>query len=407
MKKFDIPDFYRSSIVSRIKDGRKNEDPRKNNYEPTTLDFGPVKFMIARHFGFCYGVENAIEIAYKTINENPGKKIFLLSEMIHNSIVNFDLQSHGVRFILDNYGNQLIDWDEVSPEDIVIIPAFGTTIETEKLLQEKGIDTVRYNTTCPFVAKVWNRAENMAGEKFTVIIHGKAQHEETHATFSHSVQKSPTLIIRDIKEAKILAHFISDNIDEKKFYEIFHGKYSDEFSPQRDLDKIGVVNQTTMLATETQAISDLLRDTMFKKYGTEKLKEHFAETNDTLCYATNDNQQATIGLLKENVDFAIVIGGYNSSNTSHLAEILEEKFTTFFISDSGKIISDKFISHFDLKSHTERITENYLPSNQKVTIALTSGASCPDAVVDDALNKLLSFFGETEDIDQVLAKTFL
>jgi len=407
MKKFDIPDFYRSSIVSKIKEGRKLGDPRKHNFEPTTLDFGPVKFFIARHFGFCYGVENAIEIAYKTIEENPGRKIFLLSEMIHNPLVNLELLSRGVQFVMDNTGNQLIDWEEILPEDIVLIPAFGTTIEIEKLIREKGIDIVKYNTTCPFVERVWNRAESIGKENYTVIIHGKAKHEETRATFSRSIKNSPSVIVRDIKEAEVLAGAILGTISSDEFYKFLDGKYSEGFNPAKDLNRIGVVNQTTMLASETQAIADLLRDTMIKKFGAENLKEHFADTRDTLCYATNDNQEATIGLLQKDADLAIVIGGYNSSNTSHLVELLEEKFRTYFIADSDKIISGKLISHYDLHSGTEKITENYLPDKSQVTIAITSGASCPDAVVDDVLNKIISFFENTSEMKKVIESTFL
>ena len=192
MKRFEIPNYYRSPIISKIKESRKTEDLRKKDFSPTALDFGPVKFLIARHFGFCYGVENAIEIAYKTIEENPGKRIYLLSEMIHNPLVNLDLQSRGVKFIMDAYRNQFVEWDEINTKDIVIIPAFGTTLEIESLLKRKGIDTVKFNTTCPFVERVWNRAEDLGKEKFTVIIHGKAKHEETRATFSHSKQTAPS-----------------------------------------------------------------------------------------------------------------------------------------------------------------------------------------------------------------------
>lgn len=183
MKQFNIPEFYKSQIISRIKMQRKTEDPRKKDFKPTILDFGPVVFKIARHFGFCYGVENAIEIAYKTIEENPGKRIFLLSEMIHNPDVNRDLEERGIKFIMDNYGNQFVSWDEINNDDVIIIPAFGTTIEIENLLKAKGIDTIRYNTTCPFVEKVWNRAEAIGKQDYTIIIHGKAKHEETRATF--------------------------------------------------------------------------------------------------------------------------------------------------------------------------------------------------------------------------------
>jgi 4-hydroxy-3-methylbut-2-en-1-yl diphosphate reductase len=407
MKRFNIPSLYKSPIVSKIKEMRKAEDPLKKNYAPTILDFGPVKFFVARHFGFCYGVENAIEIAYKTIDENPGKKIYLLSEMIHNPLVNYDLQSRGIKIITDNYGNQMVDWSEITPNDIVLIPAFGTSVETENFLRKKGIDTTKFNTTCPFVEKVWIRAAKLGKEKFTVVIHGKAKHEETRATFSHSIVNSPSVIIRDIEEAKLLAEIIIGKVKEEEFYRIFGGKFSQTFNPAKDLVRIGVVNQTTMLATETQAISDLLREAMIKKYGKENIKEHFADTHDTLCYATNDNQQATKSLLKTDADIAIVIGGYNSSNTSHLVEILEEKFVTYFISDVDKIISSQLINHFNLKMRKEIISENYFPQKEKINIAVTSGASCPDAAVDDVLNKILSFFDLTEDIDSVLKKTFL
>ena len=399
MKNFEIPLYYRSSIISRIKKYRQLNDPRKKDFSPTVLEFPPLRFLIARHFGFCYGVENAIDIAYKTVEENSGKKIFLLSEIIHNPLVNLDLQSRGVQFIMDTYGNQLINWDNISCDDIVIIPAFGTTLEIEKLLKEKNIDSVSCNTTCPFVEKVWNRAKSLGEDNYTVIIHGKANHEETRATFSHSVLNAPSLIVRDIEEVKILSKIILDEIERNEFYKLFAGKYSEGFNINNSLQRVGVVNQTTMLAGETQMIADFLRETMIKKFGNENLKEHFADTRDTLCYATNDNQNATIELMKDNADLAIVIGGYNSSNTSHLVELLEYKFRTYFISDADKIINRNLINSYNIHSHNEIITENYLPFNDWITVALTSGASCPDAVVDEVLAKLLSFtnIGDTED----------
>lgn len=404
MKNFDIPDYYRSSIISKLKEFRKLEDPRKKNFSPTELDFGSIKFLIARHFGFCYGVENAIEIAYKAIVENPGKRIFLLSEMIHNPMVNLDLQSRGIQFIMDTYGNKLINWDEITSEDVVIIPAFGTTLETEKFLKEKGIDTLRYNTTCPFVEKVWTRAEMLGNENFTVIIHGKSKHEETRATFSHSIRNAKSLIVRNIEEAEVLSKIIIGDSTKEEFYNIFAGKYSHGFDVQKDLQRVGVVNQTTMLATETQAISDLLRNTMEMKYGLDKLGDHYADTRDTLCYATNDNQSATIGLLEREADLAIVIGGYNSSNTTHLVELLEGKFNTYFINGAEKIISEELISRFNIHSRKEIITENYLPIKDKITIALTSGASCPDAVVDEVLNRILTFYADVKSIEEVLTE---
>ena len=405
MKKFEIPKYYRSSIIAEIKEGRKDSDPRKKDFKPTLLDFGPVKFYIARHFGFCYGVENAIEIAYNAIEANPGKRIFLLSEMIHNPGVNSDLQSMGARFLMDTSGNKLIDFNELSPEDIVIIPAFGTTVEIENVLKDKGIDPYKYNTTCPFVEKVWNRSRQLGESDHTIIIHGKHYHEETRATFSHSVQNgSPALIVRDLNEAKVLSEMILGNKSREDFYEYFQDKYSEGFDFINDLKKIGVVNQTTMLATETQAIADLLKDTMVKKFGAENLTDHFADTRDTLCYATYDNQQATEGLLKTEADFAVVVGGYNSSNTSHIVELCEEKIKTYFISSADKILPGGAISHYDIHSKTEKTTGNFIPKDMPVKILVTSGASCPDAVVDEVIRKLLTFFEGTDEIGNAVER---
>jgi 4-hydroxy-3-methylbut-2-enyl diphosphate reductase len=399
MKKFDIPVHYRSSFITEIKNSRKSDDPKKKDFTPTVLDFGPVRFYLARHFGFCYGVENAIEIAYKTIEENPGKKIFLLSEMIHNPGVNNDLISMGVRFIMDTDGTQLVAWKELTPEDIVIIPAFGTTLEIEKKLNKLGINPYKYNTTCPFVEKVWNRSSELGEKKFTVIIHGKHYHEETRATFSHTIKKAPSVMVRDIKETKFLSDFILGEKSTEEFNEFFKGKFSKGFDVKKDLKKVGIVNQTTMLASETQEIADLLKETMIKKYGVENLKNNFADTRDTLCYATNDNQDATYGLLDVSADFAIVIGGYNSSNTGHIAKLCEQVIRTFFISSHNKIISADEVKHFDLNLNNEKITQGFLPDKYPVDILITSGASCPDAVVEAVIRRIISLFNNAKDID--------
>lgn len=402
MKSFDIPKFYKSPVISRIKNSRKVNDPRKKDYSPTLLDFGPVQFYIARHFGFCYGVKNAIEISYKAIEDNPDKRIYLLSEMIHNSEVNNDLKNRGVGFIMDTSGNEIINWSELKNDDVVIIPAFGTTLEIEKKLNEIGIDPLKYNTTCPFVEKVWNRAESLGRSDFTIVVHGKFRHEETRATFSHSKESAPTIIIRDMDETILLGKIISGETGINEFYKIFDGKYSDGFDPEVHLNRIGVVNQTTMLATETMAISEYLKNIMINKFGLQKINEHIADTKDTLCYATHDNQKATYGLLEQNADLAIVVGGYNSSNTSHLAELCEEKLPTYFISSSDKILSSKLISHFNYHDQSEKVTENYLPEKEVIKIILTSGASCPDSIVDDVLQKILSYFETSKDIESVL-----
>lgn len=392
MKSFQIPDKYKSSVISKIKTERKSEDPSGKDYSPSILDFGRVRFHIARHFGFCFGVENAIEIAYKAINENPKKRVFLLSEMIHNPTVNSELALHGVKFIQDTHGNNLINWAELTSEDIVIIPAFGTTIEIENMLNVIGINPYHYNTTCPFVEKVWNKSEDLGSNGFTVIIHGKVNHEETRATFSHSKTNAPSMVIRDLREAKILSQIILGEIPSNDFYKLFDGKYSDKFDVKKNLQRIGVVNQTTMLASETEDISLLLRNTISQKHGEDNLLNHFANTRDTLCYATNNNQSATLKLMDNNADLAIVVGGYNSSNTSHIVELLEDKFKTYFISDETKLTSKVSISHFILSENIERVTKNYFPEKEVIDIVITSGASCPDSTVDSVIKKIVSFF---------------
>ncbi len=393
MKKFDIPNYFKSGVISKVKNYRKINDKYKNDFSPTLLDFGKVRFYISRHFGFCYGVQNAIEIAYSALNENPGKRIFMLSEMIHNPDVNQDLKEQGINFIQDSQGNPLMDWNEITSEDIVIIPAFGAPIETEKKLKEMGINPERYNTTCPFVEKVWNRSAQIGKNGYTVIIHGKHNHEETRATFSHSKSTTPSLVILNIEEAEFLSNVIFGEIPPRKFYEKFNGKFSAGFNPEKDLQKIGVVNQTTMLAEETEAIADLLRETMIKKYGEKNLTEHFADNRDTLCYATNDNQTATKALAEYDADFAIVVGGYNSSNTSHLVELLEKNLKTYFISNVREILSPDEIFHFSLKKKTRIKSKNFLPDKEIVSIAITSGASCPDSEVEKVIERILLFYG--------------
>jgi len=398
MKQFDIPTFYRSPIISKIKEKRKISDKLKKDFTPTIIDLGSVKFMIARHFGFCFGVENAIEIVYHTIAEHKDKRIFLLSEMIHNPHVNEDLLSQGIRFLQDTKGNQLIDWDEISTDDIVLIPAFGTTVELEKILVSKNINTQKYNTTCPFVERVWKRSKKLGQENHTVIVHGKHGHEETRATFSHSKENAPTLIIQNMDEAKLLAEFIRKEKQTEDFFILFKGRYSNDFNPEKDLSHIGVVNQTTILASETQAISNYLQQVISTQYGAT----HFADTRDTLCYATLDNQRAAEGMLSQVADMAFVIGGYNSSNTTHLVELCETKVPTYFISSEEKIKDGGEVIHYDIHQKKEKIS-TYLSSNKDITnILITSGASCPDALVENVLLKLMNNFGKADDIEKVL-----
>ena len=311
MKSFQIPDTFRSPLIGRVKALRRQQDKMKKDFTPTLLDFGPVRVLLARHFGFCYGVENAVETAYRIISENPGRRIFLLSEMIHNPEVNADLLSQGVRFLMDTAGNPLVDWQTLTPADIVIIPAFGTTLEIQEKLGRLGIETAPYDTTCPFVEKVWNRAAAIGQKAYTVVVHGKPAHEETRATFSHARTQAPTVVVRDMHETHRLARYIRGEGSQTAFEAEFAGQFSAGFDIQRDFQRIGVVNQTTMLATDTQAIADFLREVMAGHFGQEG-PAHFADTRDTLCYATNDNQSATYGLLQQPADLCLVCLLYTS-----------------------------------------------------------------------------------------------
>ena len=484
MKTFNVPIIYRSPLITAIKNRRKQQDKMKKDFSPTLLDLGALHIYLARHFGFCYGVENAIEISFRTIEENPGRRIFLLSEMIHNPQVNADLQSRGIVFLQDTYGRQLIPFGELTAEDIVIIPAFGATLEIEAQLRSIGIATEKYNTTCPFVEKVWNRSTQIAKKNYTVIVHGKPGHEETRATFSHAAADTPTIVVRDMQEAKELAAYITltgsrftdnkltgnkftdnqlpdsnltgnpptdHNLTDSKFtgggqlngsgpaddfYTRFKGQYSEGFDVSKDLQRIGVVNQTTMLASDTQAIADFLKQTMIDTYGLTELTvaERFADTRDTLCYATLDNQSAVTGLLETPADLAIVVGGYNSSNTSHLVELCEEILPTYFISSEEKIQSPQEISHYDFHHKKEQLTKDWLPGHQSnpgtsssprnpaassnppnasaspqnpsatpIRVLITSGASCPDALVESVIRKLAGYYGADASLEQMLA----
>jgi 4-hydroxy-3-methylbut-2-enyl diphosphate reductase len=403
MKQFTIPIRYRSPLIAAIKQKRKAADKLKKDFSPTLLDMGPVRFFLARHFGFCYGVENAIEIAFQTVENNPGKRIFLLSEMIHNPFVNEDLINSGVQFLMDTKGNNLIPFENLTSEDIVIIPAFGTTIEIENRLKNIGIQIEQYNTTCPFVEKVWNRAEQISEKGYSIVVHGKPTHEETRATFSHSDVHTPTIVINDMAEAILLGEFILEKRNSGDFTTMFGDRCSKGFNVEKDLVRFGVVNQTTMLATDTQAIADYLKQIVIEKYKLDDASVglHFADTRDTLCYATNDNQTAVKSLLNINADFAIVIGGRNSSNSSHLVELCEAHMPTYFIESSSDLLSNKELKAYNWRTHEEYFKKDFLPNKLVVDILITSGASCPDAIVQDTIEKLSSFFTNSKTIDDI------
>ncbi|MEN9334737.1 MAG: hypothetical protein RLY35_1917 [Bacteroidota bacterium] len=399
MKKFEIPEQFKSSFTGNIKNWRKQNDPRKKDFNPSVVPIGHREWIFPRHMGFCYGVENAIEIAFKAVRENQGRRVFLLGEMIHNPAVNQDLLSLGVRFIMDTSGNRLMDWNELGPDDVVITPAFGTTLEIEEQLKARGVDVQRYNTTCPFVEKVWKRSSEIGQDGFTIVIHGKYKHEETRATFSHSNQYAKSVIVRNKTEAELLAKYIQGEGNQEQFYIDFKGKFSEGFDPSVDLKKIGVVNQTTMLASETEEIAQYLKEVVTKINGVEA----FADTRDTLCYATNDNQEAAMQLLESNADVAFIIGGHNSSNTYQLAIILSGKIKTYFI-ESAEDLDQNGVRFLNLTSmQQEREQWNGQWHNWK-KIVVASGASCPDTLVDRVIEKLCSITETDFNPEKVLAE---
>lgn len=392
-----VPNHYAGNLIQRIKDFRLEEG--KRSLAPTRLPIGGLEILIPRHFGFCFGVERAIHMAFSALDEHPARRIHLVSEIIHNPLVNRDLQERGIRFLFDEKGQRQIAEEQLGEGDVVLIPAFGTTLEIESSLQRSGIDTgaahfrEHYDTTCPFVSKVWDRGEQLGREGYTIIIHGKFGHEETQATHSHTRQHTRTLVVRDRDEAEALAAFILGELELEDFTARFSEKWSAGFDPCRDLERVAVVNQTTMLAEETQEVAGILREAMRRRYGSGQLEHHFADTNDTLCYATNWNQNATKALLAARPDLAVIVGGYNSSNTSHLVEICSQQMPSFLIENSGELLSSQRLAHFDIHRKERIFSEGWLPAQLPARIAVTSGASCPDVLMNQVVERLASFYG--------------
>ena len=399
-RSFDVPVFYRGETISRVKDARRVMDPRKRDLAPTVLDMGTFRVKLARHFGFCYGVENAIDIAYRAVEDNPGRRVFLLSEMIHNPHVNDDLRARGVEFLRTTSGDELIPLDTLTPDDVVIIPAFGATIEIMERLRALGVDPMRYNTTCPFVEKVWKKSDQIGSKGYTVVVHGKRTHEETRATVSHATASAPVVVVRDMDEARDLGDVIAGRRGADFFHERFAGLTSDGFDPARDLRRIGVVNQTTMLATETQAIADHLREAAVGAHGAGA----FADTSDTLCYATNENQNAALALIESGGDMALIVGGYNSSNTSHLVELCEAAMPTYFVSSDEELVSADVIRHFDWHAKTLRETRGWLPEGRPFDLVVTAGASCPDALLEAVVERVAALVPGTRDLADAAAE---
>jgi 4-hydroxy-3-methylbut-2-en-1-yl diphosphate reductase len=359
---------YQSSLIQKIRD---------NNYQ---LKRGDVTIHLAQAFGFCWGVERAVAMAYETRQHFPIERIWMTNEIIHNPSVNQRLQEMKVGFIPVEQGNK--DFSVVEAGDVVILPAFGASVQEMQLLNDKNCKIV--DTTCPWVSKVWNTVEKHKKKDYTSIIHGKYKHEETVATSSFA---GKYLVVLNMKEAEYVADYILNGGNKDEFMAKFSRACSAGFNPDRDLEHIGIANQTTMLKSETEQIGKLFERTMMKKYGPDKLNEHFQSFN-TICDATQERQDAMLGLVEEKLDLMVVIGGFNSSNTTQLQQIaIERGIPSYHIDSAKRIGPGNQVEHKPLGLDLE-VTQNWLPSGELV-VGITSGASTPDKVVEEVIEKIL------------------
>ncbi len=372
---------YRSELVERIR------------AHGGVLEADSLTVKLAKEFGFCYGVERAIDLAYaakKYFSEtSPNTPIYLLGEIIHNPEVNDQIRNMGIQIISPKPTDE--ELSKLKSGDAVIIPAFGTEVGTRKKIEEKGCIPV--DTTCGDVMSVWKRVRQYSKENVTSIIHGKAKHEETKATTSQAraYGSGHYLVVFTLAETDYVCNYILNGGDKNEFLEKFKGAYSAGFDPDVHLQAVGVANQTTMLRGETEEVQRRIKQAMIQKYGEPELDRHF-RFFDTICGATQDRQDALQKLLREPMDLLIVIGGYNSSNTSHLAEMGEAKLPTYFIKNAAKMVSDKLIVHYDQHQHREVETPDWLPSG-KVTVGVTAGASCPNNLIEDTIRRLFELRG--------------
>jgi 4-hydroxy-3-methylbut-2-enyl diphosphate reductase len=369
---------YRSELVERV---------RANG---CVLSADNLTVKLAKEFGFCYGVERAIDLAYAARKYfPPDKPIYLLGEIIHNPEVNDQIRNMGIQIISPKPTEA--EMTRLHAGDVVMIPAFGTEVGTRKRLEEKGC--VLVDTTCGDVMSVWKRVRQYSKESVTSIIHGKAWHEETKATSSQAraYGSGHYLVVFNLVETDYVCNYIVHGGNKQEFLEKFKGAYSEGFDPELHLQAVGVANQTTMLRGETEEVQHRFKAAMEKKFGAADLDKHF-RFFDTICGATQDRQDALQKLLREPMDLLIVIGGYNSSNTSHLAEMGEAKRPTYFIKNAAKMESDKLIRHYDQHRKAEVETYDWLPSG-KITVGITAGASCPNNLIEDVIHRLFELRG--------------
>jgi 4-hydroxy-3-methylbut-2-enyl diphosphate reductase len=359
-----------------------------------SLETGDLTFRLAREFGFCYGVDRAVEYAYETRTKFPDKRTFLVGEIIHNPHVNQKLAAMGVEFLHRPEGREgEFDFSAVSANDVVILPAFGVTVRDFERLRATGC--VLVDTTCGSVLNVWKRVEVYARDGFTALIHGKNYHEETKAT-SSQVNKYPGgkyLVVRDMTEARVVCDYIEGRGQPAQFLQQFKGKMTPSFDPDRDLERVGVANQTTMLSGESLAIAGEVGKSMARRWGAAALEQHF-RTFDTICSATQERQDAVLKLIADPLDLMVVIGGYNSSNTTHLAAICNEKVTTYHIEDATCIdIADGSVRYRPVGAHASEARRDHWLPDGRLTIGITAGASTPNNKIGETIERIASLRG--------------
>jgi 4-hydroxy-3-methylbut-2-en-1-yl diphosphate reductase len=376
----EVESHYRSTLVERI---------RANG---NVVSRAGLTIKLAKEFGFCYGVERAIDLAYAARKAFPEPtRIFLLGEIIHNPEVNDQIRAMGIVSLSPKPADEELERLRLTPDDCVIIPAFGTEVDTRRKLEAKGCALV--DTTCGDVMSVWKRVRQYSKETVTSIIHGKARHEETKATTSQATAYGTGhyLVVFDLNETDYVCDYILKGGDKAAFLEKFKGAHSPGFDPDQHLNAVGVANQTTMLRGETEEVQRRFKAAMEKKHGAARLADHF-RFFDTICGATQDRQDALQKLLRERMDLLLVVGGYNSSNTSHLAEMGEKVLPTYFIKNAAMMESAALIRHWNQHKHIEETTPDWLPSGD-ITVGITAGASCPNNLIEDTIRRLFELRG--------------
>lgn len=374
-----VEEHYRSGLVEKIR------------AEGGVLVVGRTTVRLAKQFGFCYGVERAIDLAYAAAKVFPDRRIFLLGEIIHNPDVNGQMAALGIRFLAAR--PSAAELESLGGEDVVIVPAFGSEVATVDSVKARGCQVV--DTTCGDVMSVWKRVRQNASEQVTSIIHGKSTHEETRATASRALGpdgRGHYLIVLDAAQAGEVCEFIVSGGDAAAFLRRFAGATSAGFDPLTHLARIGVANQTTMLRSETELIQNLLRAAVAERDGGSTANFRYF---DTICGATQERQDALFQLLDESLDLLLVVGGYNSSNTTHLVEIGERKLPTWFVRNAGCLESAASIRHFDLHTKEEKTSPDWLPVDGPLTIGVTAGASCPNNLIEETIRRVLDLRGET------------